>query len=311
MHAIMNQLQAMRVFARVVDLASFSLAARQLGMSAAAVTRSVGMLEAHLNIRLLNRTTRSLSLTEAGKEYLDGCRTIIDKLDEMESNLVQATRDPRGTLRIASSMSFASAGLGALLAAYRALHPRVNFDVTTSGTHIDMVEGGYDVCFSDDRRLASSTLVSRALTTTTELVVASPVYLARNGTPRDPGALCEHSLLTVSDGSSRTWEFSDADGNYRVYVGGALTSTDSGMVRIAALHHMGIAQLPLPLVARDIEQRTLVPVLDQYAFNGGPRCVSILYPGRNYLSMKVRSFIDFTVGQYRAQEHPAPLLAVA
>ncbi|WP_175716258.1 LysR family transcriptional regulator [Burkholderia anthina] len=307
----MNQLQAMRVFARVVDLASFSLAARQLGMSAAAVTRSVGMLEAHLNIRLLNRTTRSLSLTEAGKEYLDGCRTIIDKLDEMESNLVQATRDPRGTLRIASSMSFASAGLGALLAAYRALYPRVNFDVTTSGTHIDMVEGGYDVCFSDDRRLASSTLVSRALTTTTELVVASPVYLARNGTPRDPGELCEHSLLTVSDGSSRTWEFSDADGNYRVYVGGALTSTDSGMVRIAALNHMGIAQLPLPLVVRDIEQRTLVPVLEQYAFNGGPRSVSILYPGRNYLSMKVRSFIDFTVGQYRAQEHPAPLLAVA
>ena len=102
----------MRVFTRVVDLASFNLAARQLGMSAAAVTRSVSMLEAHLNMRLLNRTTRSLSLTEVGKEYLDGCRTIIEKLDEMESNLVQTTRDPRGTLRIATPMTFATSGLG-------------------------------------------------------------------------------------------------------------------------------------------------------------------------------------------------------
>ncbi|WP_323119644.1 LysR family transcriptional regulator [Burkholderia alba] len=307
----MNQLQAMRVFTRVVDLASFNLAARQLGMSAAAVTRSVGMLEAHLNMRLLNRTTRSLSLTEAGKEYLDGCRTIIEKLDEMESNLVQATRDPRGTLRIAASMSFASSGLGTLLAAYRALHPRVGFDITTFDTHIDMVEGGYDVCFSDDRRLANSTLVSRALTTISELTVASPVYLARHGTPPDPGALGEHSLLTVSDGSSRTWEFADADGTYRVYTGSALTSTGSGMVRIAALNHMGIAQLPLPLVIEDIEHGALVPVLEQYEVNGGPRRVSILYPGRNYLSMKVRSFIDFAVGQYRMPDRAAPLLAVA
>jgi len=94
----MNQLHAMRVFTRVVDLASFNLAARQLGMSAAAVTRSVGTLEAHLNMRLLNRTTRSLSLTDVGREYLDGCRAIIEKLDEIESNLLETTRDPQGAL---------------------------------------------------------------------------------------------------------------------------------------------------------------------------------------------------------------------
>ncbi len=143
----------MRVFTRVVDLASFNLAARQLGMSAAAVTRSVGTLEAHLNMRLLNRTTRGLSLTDVGREYLDGCRTIIEKLDEMESNLLETTRDPQGTLRIATPMTFAAAGLGALLAAYRTLHPRVDFDVTNVRyAPIDLVGGGFDVCFSDDRR---------------------------------------------------------------------------------------------------------------------------------------------------------------
>jgi DNA-binding transcriptional LysR family regulator len=264
-----------------------------------------------LNMRLLNRTTRSLSLTEVGREYLDGCRTIIEKLDEMESNLVQTTRDPRGTLRIATPMTFAAAGLGTLLASYRALHPRVDFDVTTYDTHIDMVEGGYDVCFSDDRRLASSTLISRALTSIEEVTVASPAYLARHGTPRDPAALNRHGLLTVSDGTSRTWEFADANGVYRVNTGSALTATSSAMVRVAALNHMGIALLPLPFVTDDLAQGALVPVLEQFEVNGGPRSVSILYSGRNYLSMKVRSFIDFAVSQYRAPDKPVALRVVA
>ncbi len=213
-------------------------------MSAAAVTRSVGTLEAHLNMRLLNRTTRSLSLTDVGREYLHGCRAIIEKLDEMESNLLETTRDPQGTLRIATPMTFATSGLGALLASYRALHPRVDFDVTTFDTHIDLVEGGFDVCFSDDRRLANSSLVSRTLTSVDEITVASPAYLARHGAPRDPAALNRHGLLTVSDGSSRAWEFADADGVYRVNTGSALTATSSAMVRVAALNHMGIALLP-------------------------------------------------------------------
>jgi DNA-binding transcriptional LysR family regulator len=218
----MSQLQAMRVFTRVVDLGSIHLAAKQLGMSAAAVTRSVGMLEAHLNMRLLNRTTRGLSLAEIGKDYLDGCREIIGKLDEMKSNLMRATRDPSGTLRIAAPMTFVTSGLGALLASYRTLHPRIDFDVTTFDTHVDMVEGGYDECFSDDCRLASATLVSRRLTSIDEMVVASP---------------------------------------------------------------------GVPAAARHARQ------------------ISILYSGRNNLSRKVRSFIDFTVSQYRAPDKTVPLRA--
>ena len=301
----------MRVFTRVVDLASFHLAARQLGMSAAAVTRSVGTLEAHLNMRLLNRTTRSLSLTDVGREYLGGCRAIIEKLDEMESNLLETTRDPQGTLGIATPMTFAASGLGALLSAYRALHPRVDFDVTTFDTHIDLVEGGFDVCFSDDRRLANSSLVSRTLTSVDDVTVASPTYLARHGVPCDPAALNQHGLLTVSDGSSRVWEFADADGVYRVNTGSALTASSSAMVRVAALNHMGIALLPQPIVADDLARGTLIPLLEQFDINGGPRQISILYSGRNYLSMRVRAFIDFAVSQYRAPDCPVALRVVA
>lgn len=307
----MNQLQAMRVFTRVVDLSSFALAARQLGMSATAVTRSVGMLETHLNMRLLNRTTRSLSLTDVGREYLDGCRAIITKLDELESNLAETTRDPCGTLRIATPSIFATSSLSALLTTYRAMHPRVAFDVTTFDTSIDMIEGGFDVCFSVDPRLASSTLVCRTLTTIQEVIVATPTYLAHHGAPAEPADLSRHGLLSVTDGASRIWEFSDGRGTYRVNTGSPLTSSSNAMVRTATLSHMGIALLPLPLVADDLAHGSLVPVLERFVVNGGPLELSLLYSGRNYLSARVRSFVDFIVQQYRSTERPVKLRAVA
>jgi len=307
----MNQIQAMRVFMRVVDLDSFTLAAKQLGLSAASVTRSINMLEAHLNLRLLNRSTRSLSLTEVGQQYLDGCRAVIDKLEEVESSLLETTRDPNGILRIATSMTFASGGLGSLLAGYKALHPRVAFDVTAFDTPIDMAEGGFDVCFSDNLRNASSTMISRGLTSIKEILVASPTYLMRNDTPRDPSALAQHNILSVSDGLSCMWQFSDTNGAYKVRMSSTLRSTSSAMVRVAALNHMGIAFLPASLVEEDIANRTLVPLLGQFEINGGSRRIAILYPGRKQLSNKVRSFIDFAVSQYTTSYQPAPLRAVA
>jgi DNA-binding transcriptional LysR family regulator len=307
----MNQLQAMRVFARVVDLGSFNMAARQLGMSPAAVTRSISMLEAHLNMRLLNRNTRSLSLTEVGKDYLDGCRAIIDRLDELESSLLETTREVSGTLRLATPMTFVASGLATLLAGYQAMHPRVEFDVTTFDTRIDVVEGGFDVWFSDDRRLSSSTLVSRCLTVVDEMLVASPRYLSRRGTPSSPSALSGHSLLAVTDGTARTWEFTDAGGVYRVGTGGGMHATSSLMVREAALNDMGIALLPASLVADDLRAGTLVRLLDGFEVNGGPRQIAILYSGRTNLSRKVRSFIDYTVAHYRSPEKPAALRAAA
>lgn len=295
----MNQLQAMRVFLRVADLASFNLAARQLGMSATAVTRSVNILESHLKTRLLNRTTRSLSLTEGGREYLEGCRAIIERLDEMELNLVQTTRDPSGKLRIAAPTTFACLWLGELLASYRTLYRNVDFEVTTFDTPIGAVEGRFDVCFTDDRRFRSSTLTTRPLTQIELVLAASPRYLAMHGTPRTPATLNEHSLLAVSDGGPKTWEFEDASGVSRISAGRALSTTSAALARAAALRHMGIALLPRDLVASDIDNGELVALLDSYRINGGPYGVSIVYSGGHYLSVKVRSFVDFVVNQYR------------
>ena len=307
----MNQLQAMRVFARVVELASFNLAARQLGISPAAATRSIGMLEAHLNTRLLNRTTRTLSLTEAGRAYLIGCRTVIEQLDEMEANLVQSTRELRGTLRVASVTTFAQTGLAALLAGYRALHEGVSFDVTTFDVHIDLVEGGFDVCFSDDPTLFGSTLVCRPLFRVPQVLVASQAYLSAHDRPHSPSSLARHILLCRSDNGARYWELVDRKGAHRVTVAGAVRSPSYAMLKAAALHDMGIALLPRPLVEPDMQRGELIQVLKEFDVNGGARHLSILYSSPGQLSLKVRSFVDFAVTQYRTSDQPAALRAVA
>jgi DNA-binding transcriptional LysR family regulator len=294
----MNQLQAMRVFTKVVDLNSFGLAGKQLGMSAAAVTRSIGMLEAHLNMRLLNRSTRSLSLTEAGQLYLEGCRAVIEKLDDMESELVRTTRDPSGVLRIASHSIFAEHDFAALLGAYREANPRVDFDVTIFDTHLDLIEGGFDLCFAIDRQPINATLVRRELTTIREIAVATPGYLARRGSPHTPLDLAEHDLLVAGNGP-RTWEFSNGASQHRIGASGPLVANSYATVRAAVLADMGIGVLPLPTIADDLADNRLLPVLSQYAINGGERSLSLVYPGRSYLSIKVRNFIDFAVERFR------------
>jgi DNA-binding transcriptional LysR family regulator len=304
----MDQLQAMRVFTRVVELGSFTLAARRMGMSPAAVTRSISMLESHLNSRLLNRTTRSVALTEHGQEYLEGCREIIQKLEEMESMLTQTTSNPFGTLRIAAPTPFATTELAKPLSAYRTLHPRVNFSIATFDTHVDMVDGGFDVCFADDRFPVASHLVRRPLTSFREVLVASPAYLALSEVPRVPTELNHHALLTVSDGTSSTWEFTDGKQVFRIKPGGTLTATSCTMVRIAALNHMGIALLPLSYVCEDISRNTLIHLLPEFRLNGAARSISILYTGRNFLSSKVRSFVDFVVERYHAMDRPGATL---
>jgi DNA-binding transcriptional LysR family regulator len=309
----MNKLEAMRIFMRVADLSSFSLAGKQLNKSPAAITRNVAMLEAQLNVRLMNRSTRSLSLTEAGKVYLDGCRAVTNALDAVESGLVRSAHDHCGVLRIASPAVFATTGLASLLAAYRAMAPRVDFDVTTYDAPIDVIEGGFDVCFSTDRYPISNSLVRRPLMTIKETLVASPAYLANRGKPDTPAVLQRHDLLTERDGS-RSWEFADAIGVKHVLVNSILSATSCDAVRSAALANMGIALLPIPLVADDIAKGRLVPLLERYQINGGPQHIALAYYERRCLTAKVRSFIDFVLDRFQEpliHDSPATLRVVA
>jgi DNA-binding transcriptional LysR family regulator len=308
---IMNQIQAMRVFVRIVDMGSFTLAARQMDLSAPAVTRAVSALESHLNMRLLNRSTRGLSLTDAGRHYFDGCRAILSKLGEVESDLMCATRDISGVIRVASTASFSVTGLGPLLAAYRRLNRKVQFDLTIFDTHVDMIVGGFDVCFTTDRDTLAASLVSRRLVSIKDIAVATPGYLAVHGEPFDSHALLNHDLLTVSEGL-HTWGLLDNGSTNRVSGKSVLKSTNCMMVREAALADMGIAFLPESLVVDDIAKGALREVLKKCEVVGGPREISIVYSGRNYLTMRVRSFVDFATTYYRSRaDTPASLRIVA
>ena len=307
----MNQLQAMRVFVKVVELSSFGLAGKQLGMSPAAITRSIALLEAHLNMRLLNRSTRSVALTDAGHEYLSGCRAIIDKLDEVESSLVLSSRQPTGTLRIATSALFAVSGLCALLDAYRNDYPEVVFDVHVFDLAPDVVDGGFEVGFTTERKLPSSSLICRRLTTLSRVAVASTAYLSRRGRPHTPADLGEHALvqtsLTGSATASAAWSTPSGDADRLSPPQLALTTGSSELARQAALAGMGIAILPRELVDGDLRAGKLERVLPGHDLSDETRDVSIVYSGRRYLSAKTRSFIDFVVAHYRDPEWGAPV----
>jgi DNA-binding transcriptional LysR family regulator len=307
----MNQLQAMRIFMRVVELGSFAKVAEQIDTSTSAITRYVSGLEERLKARLLNRNTRHISLTESGKEYYESCRDIVQRLNALESNLRETSGDVSGTLRVAASLTIVNSGLARVLSGYRALYPRVNFDVTAFDARIDFVQGAFDVCFSEDYRLASSMLICRRLAVMKEILVASPTYLAQRGTPTTPDALGEHSLLGTPYDTPRTWTFTDGNKSHQVDVRYGLTTTNSLVAREAVLNHMGIALLPASFVTEHLMRGTLIRLFERFSINGGARDVSLFYSGRENMPRKVRAFIDYAVTQYRAFGNAAALREVA
>jgi DNA-binding transcriptional LysR family regulator len=310
-HSAMNQLQAIRIFMRVVELGSFVKVAEEIDTSSSVITRHISGLEHRLNVRLLNRNTRHLSLTEIGKEYYSGCRDVVTRLDGLEIELQETSEDVSGTLRVAASRTIVNSGLARVLSGYRALHPRVHLDVTAFDARIDFVEGAFDVCLSEECRLASSILICRHIAVAKDVLVTSPTYLARRGTPATPEALGEHSFLGNPHDSPRTWMFSDESGTHRVEVRYDLTTTDTLVAREAVLNHMGIALLPASFVAEQLMRGTLISLFDRFSINGGARDVCLFYSSRENLPRKVRAFIDYAVGQYRAFGNAAALREVA
>jgi DNA-binding transcriptional LysR family regulator len=301
----MNQLQAMRVFLKVVELKNFGLAGEQMGISRPAVTRSIAMLEEHFNVRLLHRSTHNVSVTEAGEAYVDGVRAVLDKLDEVEAEVNRSVRDPKGTLRIAAPTSFSMTDLAPLLARYRRRYPEVRLEVALVDTHVDVVEGRYDACFVADHKTASATMVSRALAPIKPVLVASPGYLQHAGAPTDPVSLRGHDLLAHVDTGRQALELRAASGVERIEFEPALAASSSVLVREAALAHMGIAVIPESLVSDDIEQGRLMVVLPEWEVEGPQRQMAILYSGRRHLSAKVRSFIEFAVEYFRERREGA------
>ncbi|WP_345810732.1 LysR family transcriptional regulator [Paraburkholderia sp. PREW-6R] len=300
----MNQLQSMRVFVKVADLGSFVGAAGALDLSTAVVTRHVADLEARLGVRLLNRTTRRLSLTESGSTYLERVRHILEDLEGVEQMVVARNHEPVGTLRIVAPVVFGLHSLAPVVQSYAARYPDVVPDVTLADRHVDLVEEGYDVGIFVARSTRSASIVTRRLTTGHSVVCATPAYLEQHGTPMRPEDLLDHPCLSrpaEQGGEERV--FTGPAGETRVRPANAIASNNAEMLRQFALLGMGVAILPSYLIGRDLAAGRLVSLLEDYRLP--PIEVTIAYPSRLHLPAKVRTFIDHLVEHFQPASHSA------
>ena len=290
----MDRLAAMQVFAQVVESGSFSKASDRLGLSPTAVSRQVADLEAHLDTRLLNRTTRKVSLTESGRAFYERCVQLLADLEEAEQEAGRSAVVPRGTIKLTTSVTFGVRHLAPALAAFMALHRQVRFDVSLSDRMVDLVEEGFDLGVRIGGP-GSENLVARKLGETRLVPCAAPAYLAANGAPRTPEELERHNCFTYEYVLPRhTWRFRDPSGAERaVRVSGTLHSNNGDILAEAAARGAGIAFEPAFIVGPDVRAGRLVPLLQDYV--PAPVPVYAVYPSRKHLSAKVRLFVDFLV----------------
>jgi DNA-binding transcriptional LysR family regulator len=281
----------MNVFLTVARRGSFTAASSALGISRAMVSKQVKGLEDHLGVRLFDRNTRAVSLTEAGRHYLERCQQVLDDLDELENSVKSHDSAPQGTLRVWAPPSFGTFHLTPAVAAYMDAHPRVVVELILSDRRVDLIEEGLDLAVAVGR-LDDSSLVARPLTSVQLATCASPSYLGTHGTPQTPKELVKYNCLVLSpDMSRQEWLFHGPGGEVSVRVSGDLRSNMSDALRVAAIHGRGIVRLPSYMVSKDIGARRLASVLDDYPSDPTP--IHCVYPHRRHLSRKVQTFVEF------------------
>jgi DNA-binding transcriptional LysR family regulator len=305
-----NQLQAMRVFLSVAKHGSFGRAATTLGFSNAVVTRYVALLEAHLEIRLINRNTRSVSLTEAGIAYAEGCRQVLEDLERIETQIAHGVSVPSGTLRVVAHASFSLTHLTPLLQRFLATFPKVRLNLTLLHRPVDLIEEGFDAGIVVPRQVSGDTLIRRPLVTIAPIAVAAPAYLAQHGVPLHPAELAQHMLLAPSlDIHGNDWQFETPDGTCEVVsVEPVYTVNEAVMQRHAALAGMGIAILSSDQVEADLARGAVVRVLSEYEIRDADKALSLVYPGRRHVPAKTRAFVDFTVDWFRKRDSHVALI---
>lgn len=293
----MNKLQEMNSFVAVVDAGSFVAAAQTLGQSKAAVSRHVAELEQRLHTRLLQRTTRRLSLTTEGQAFYARCRELLASIEEAESELSSSRSEASGLIRVNVPLTFGILHLAPLWGRFANQNPQVSLDITLNDRVVDLVEEGYD-CAVRISSLANSTLVSRRLASSRLVVCASKTYLRHHGTPRQPKDLARHRTLVYTNlANPDEWSFSGPRGPERVRINACLRTNNGDTCRAAALDHQGIVLQPDFLVAADLRAGRLVELLPGY--RASELGIYAVYPSRKYLPLKVRRLVDFLADALR------------
>ncbi|MDH5822661.1 LysR family transcriptional regulator [Luteimonas sp. RD2P54] len=291
-------LPGLLAFVRVAELGSFVRAADALGLSKAAVSKQVSALERRLGARLLHRTTRRLSLTEAGQLYLQHAQSAFAEARAAEDAVAGSQREPQGRLRVTVPMTFGLLHVAPHAAAFLARHPAVSLDLQFDDRQLDPVQAGFDLAIRVGRLLDSS-LVARRIARSRVLLCAAPAYLERAGRPLRPDELGGHDCLHFSlAASGRTWEFERAGETVRVALGARLDANSSLALKAAAIAGAGIARIPAFAVADALAGGELERVLPEWSLPGLD--VHAVMPARRQVPAKTRAFVDFMAEAWRA-----------
>jgi DNA-binding transcriptional LysR family regulator len=294
----MDRLDAMEMFVRIVETGSFSSVARELGTTQPTISKQLTALESHLKTRLLNRSTRKLSLTESGQAYYERCKRIIDDVREAESTLGRLQGSISGHLHIDTSIAMGQMFLTPLVLKFQRQYPELSVELTLNDRFIDIVEEGVDVAIRIGR-LGESNVVARKIGATRRVTIATPDYLTQHGRPRHPEDLTHHNCLLYSYLSTgNEWMFQGPEGEIRVRVSGNFKSNNGHALREALLAGRGIAVSPDWLAHDGLRDGTTEAILTEFAPT--PMDINAVFPSNRMLSAKVRAFVDFLQQEFRA-----------
>ena len=293
----MEDINAYLVFARVVEEGSFTAAAERLGESKSAVSKQIGRLEDGLGTRLLNRTTRRMSLTEAGAVFYERVRRVVEEVEEARAAVSQLQATPRGTLRVSAPVSFGISHVSPILPDFMRRYPDLRTDISLTDHHVDLVEDGIDVAIRIGA-LTDTSLIARRIRDYRRLILASPDYWQKHGVPQHPSELSEHNCLTYAYfAGGRTWRLNAPEGGeITVRVGGSLNANNGEILIRAAEAGLGVIQSPSFMCDQSVAEGRLVPALEEFGFE--PIGLHAVFPHARNLSTKVRVFVDFLVERF-------------
>ncbi|WP_292894628.1 LysR family transcriptional regulator [Nitratireductor sp.] len=285
------QTSDLETFVAVAEEMSFAGASERLKISASAVSKRINRLEAHLGVKLLQRSTRSLMLTEAGARYLAGARLSVLHANRARDAATSLQSQPQGTLRVHAPMSFGKLHLSNLMPEFLKRYPSITLDLSLSDDTPDLLSRGLDVAFTA-RPVQAESYIARKLLELGSIVCASPAYCKEKGVPDDPADLAAHNCLIYTHRHNKdVWCFANGESNIEIPVSGNFRSDNGEVVRDAALQGLGVARLPNFIADNDIAAGRLVEVLADYTMPSRP--LYALYPDRKLMPKKLQVFLDF------------------
>jgi DNA-binding transcriptional LysR family regulator len=291
-------LNDLRLFLRVVETNSFTAAAEMLGIQKSTISRRIGQLEDDMGVRLLQRTTRKLKLTDEGQELFERCRPLVDELEQLPDFLAARHAEPQGRLRITMPPELAQFLTNELITEFMHTHPRIQLELELSTRVVNLIEEGIDLALRVGP-LNDSTLVARKAASVGSGLYATPAYLKTHGTPETPDDLLQHHCLGRLS-TNLQWSFDNWQEGAPIPIPARMKANSLAFIKEMALQGLGIARIPRLFCNKEVEQGLLIPVLEPYHLPDTE--LHVIYPSRRHLNPKVRLFIDHLLTRLR--EHP-------